>query len=76
MMNKQRRHQIGQIMAELDSLAFRIDEIMAAEQENTNNIPENMTTRIEAAEAVVDAMRAAMDAIDEAKDYLDDARQP
>lgn len=71
-MNKQRRTMLGNIVADLESIGARIEVIRDEERTASDNIPENMEARIEAAEEILETLTDAIDNLDEVISQLHD----
>lgn len=76
-MNKARRKEIEDIIADLYILQDRIESVKDEEEEYLYNIPENLQSseRYEKAEESVDNLDSAYDMIDELVSYLNEAME-
>jgi hypothetical protein len=76
-MNKQRRKEIEDIIADLYILQERIETVKDEEEDYLYNIPENLQSseRYTKAQDNVDNLDSAYDAIDEIVSYLDTAME-
>lgn len=74
-MNKQRRKDIEALVAELEGLRGRADDLASEEQEYLDNMPEGLRDgeRGQTAEGAVDALENGATAIGDAIDYLSNA---
>lgn len=73
-MNKQRRMEIKNIIAELESIKTKLDNVLSEEQYAFDNMPENLqySMRGEESQEAIDYMSEAVSNIEEAIDQLED----
>ncbi len=76
-MNKERRKEINQIIAELEDLKSRIESVLEEEQEYLDNMPESFQDgeKGEKAQAAIDALEYAVQSIEETFDNLNTAAE-
>ena len=73
-MNKQRRTEIKNIIAELENIKTKLDNVFSEEQYAFDNMPENLqySMRGEESQEAIDYMSEAVSNIEEAIDQLED----
>lgn len=73
-MNKQRRTEIKNIIAELENIKTKLDNVFSEEQYAFDNMPENLqySMRGEESQEAIDYMSEAVSSIEEAIDQLED----
>ena len=73
-MNKQRRMEIKNIIAELENIKTKLDNVFSEEQYAFDNMPENLqySMRGEESQEAIDYMAEAVSNIEEAIDQLED----
>lgn len=73
-MNKQRRMEIKNIIAELENIKTKLDNVFSEEQYAFDNMPENLqySMRGEESQEAIDYMSEAVSNIEEAIDQLED----
>ena len=73
-MNKQRRTEIKNIIAELENIKTKLDNVFSEEQYAFDNMPENLqySMRGEESQEAIDYMSEAGSDIEEAIDQLED----
>lgn len=72
-MNKQRRTEIKNIIAELENIKTKLDNVFSEEQYAFDNMPENLqySMRGEESQEAIDYMSEAVSSIEEAIDQLE-----
>lgn len=72
-MNKQRRMEIKNIIAELENIKTKLDNVFSEEQYAFDNMPENLqySMRGEESQEAIDYMSEAVSNIEEAIDQLE-----
>lgn len=72
-MNKQRRMEIKNIIAELENIKTKLDNVFSEEQYAFDNMPENLqySMRGEESQEAIDYMSEAVSSIEEAIDQLE-----
>ena len=75
-MNKDRRKQIDDVIADLQEIQGTVESIMNNEEEYRDNIPENLqgSERYERAEEACDYLQEAYDGIDDVINSLEEAK--
>lgn len=73
-MNKQRRMEIKNIIAELENIKTKLDNVFSEEQYAFDNMPENLqySMRGEESQEAIDYMSEAISNIEEAIEQLED----
>ena len=76
-MNKDRRKEINQLIAELEDLKSRVESVLEEEQEYLDNMPESFQEgeKGEKAQAAIEALENTQQSIEEAIDNLNTAAE-
>ncbi|MBQ9531578.1 MAG: hypothetical protein IJR70_05860 [Eubacterium sp.] len=75
-MNNQRRKELDNIYNDLESIKYRLEDVLSEEETCLYNIPENLqaSERYETAEDACEAISSAVDSIDEIFVFIEQAR--
>lgn len=75
-MNKARREEISQVIADLEKIRERIEEIAGDEQSYYDNMPENLqsSSKGDAAEEAVSNLEEAATTVEDVISYLNEAQ--
>lgn len=75
-MNKARREEISQVIADLEKIRERIEEIAGDEQSYYDNMPENLqsSSKGDAAEEAVSNLEEAAATVEDVISYLNEAQ--
>lgn len=75
-MNNKRRKELDEIYDSIEDIKYKLESILADEENYRDNIPENLqgSERYETADEACDALSNAVDSVDEIFEYIEQAR--
>ena len=75
-MNNKRRKELDEIYDSSEDIKYKLESILADEENYRDNIPENLqgSERYETADEACDALSNAVDSVDEIFEYIEQAR--
>ncbi len=75
-MNNKRRKELDEIYDSIEDIKYKLESILADEENYRDSIPENLqgSERYETADEACDALSNAVDSVDEIFEYIEQAR--
>lgn len=75
-MNNKRRKELDEIYGSIEDIKYKLESILADEENYRDSIPENLqgSERYETADEACDALSNAVDSVDEIFEYIEQAR--